>query len=425
MHKASPKFSIIIPVRNGAKYLPSCLESICGQSYEDYELIISDDHSEDGTKEYLQTLTHPNIKIIEPPESLSMTEHWEWALSHAQGEWLIFVGQDDGVQPYFFELADQLTKIAEHKKLRTITSQRAYYFWPGCEMTYGDNAVFYVATNRVEIRNFHYEAFKALMGIQTYFELPQMYTTSFFQKDLLDEARIKQDGKVFTCHPQDANLGAIASSLEKQYLFSAIPLGWVGTSPKSAGMAISCNREDEKTEDAQTLKNLKAEYLEKISKSKLDYHELAGSFAFGNNAIYFWQALLKTEVLRHYLINMLLMSKLFRILLFGAVWLKIGNVQNEEKKEIFAEILDKNRCSFLSIKVSSVAIRGIRYLWQISYFFYRGYRKIRRWMHCWPKQIKYRVAWSQKEDIDMHKASVLIQSLIKKEQWISHLQDLK
>ena len=39
----------------------------------------------------------PNITILHTQESLSMTEHWEWALSHAKGEWRIFVGQDDGL----------------------------------------------------------------------------------------------------------------------------------------------------------------------------------------------------------------------------------------------------------------------------------------------------------------------------------------
>ena len=102
MMKKVLKYSIIIPVRNGIQYLPSCINTILVQKYSNYELIISNDHSTDGTKEYLDTLSNnKNIKIIEPAEPLSMTEHWEWALSHATGEWQIFVGQDDGLQHYF------------------------------------------------------------------------------------------------------------------------------------------------------------------------------------------------------------------------------------------------------------------------------------------------------------------------------------
>ena len=163
----------------------------------DYELIISDDHSSDGTKEYLENKDHPNIKVIFPHEHLSMTEHWEWALSHAKGEWQIFIGQDDGLQPYFFQLADKLTNIAREKKLRSISSARAYFFWKGCQYAYGNIAVGYSAMNKIKVKNFSYQMFKTILGFQTYFELPQMYTTSLFHRDLLNEARSKQNGNVF------------------------------------------------------------------------------------------------------------------------------------------------------------------------------------------------------------------------------------
>ena len=104
-----PKYSIVIPSRNGGRYLHACVESIVSQKYKDYELIISDDHSTDGTDEYLNSLNSENITVIRPPQTMCMSEHWEWALSNASGEWLIFVGQDDGLQPHFFPLADRLT----------------------------------------------------------------------------------------------------------------------------------------------------------------------------------------------------------------------------------------------------------------------------------------------------------------------------
>ena len=56
------KYSIIIPVRNGANYLASSAASVLDQRYADYELIISDNHSEDGTAEILQSLKHPRLR---------------------------------------------------------------------------------------------------------------------------------------------------------------------------------------------------------------------------------------------------------------------------------------------------------------------------------------------------------------------------
>ena len=188
----NPKYSIIIPCRNGGKYLPHCVKTIINQEYDNYELILSDDHSTDGTNAYLSAIIHPNVTVIQPPEGLSMTEHWEWALSHARGEWLMFVGQDDGLQSYFFRLADRLTEIAHKANMRTIMSERAYFFWKDCEFVHGDIAVGYHARNAVKIHNCRYYAMKTLLGLQSYFDLAGMYTTSLFHRDIIYEAKRKQ-----------------------------------------------------------------------------------------------------------------------------------------------------------------------------------------------------------------------------------------
>ena len=100
------KYSILIPTRNGIKYLPFCIKSILSQDYINFELIVSDNHSTDGTWQYLKSIHDNRVKIIKPVHSLSMTDHFEWLLSHAGGEWIILLGDDDGLQPYFFELSD-------------------------------------------------------------------------------------------------------------------------------------------------------------------------------------------------------------------------------------------------------------------------------------------------------------------------------
>ena len=374
----NPKYSIIIPARNGGKYLEACIETIISQNYDDYELIISDDHSTDGTKNYLSTLLkNPRVKIIEPSEELSMTEHWEWALSHASGAWQIFVGQDDGLQPYFFKLADKLTKIAEQKKIRIIMSSRAYYFWQGCEPVYGDVSVAFVASDKVKIHNTTYEAAKALLGIQNYFELPSMYTTSLFHKSILEEAREKQQGKIFTCHPQDANLAVIAVSLEKEYLKSYIPLGWVGSSIKSAGMSIGSQDKAFPKDIADTLKKLEKEYTEKIKKSKLKYNELAGDFSFGDTSLYFWQAFLETPTLRTEKSNRFLNSKLFKYVFFSSLQVRLWiTKKNEKKQNEFKNILDKNNISLVFVYIIAVFFLFFRLVYKFFNFTYKAFRKV-------------------------------------------------
>lgn len=408
----SCKYSIVIPARNGGKYLKTCIETIISQDYSDYELIISDDHSTDGTKEYLEKyLSHPNVTFLEPDEELSMTEHWEWALSHANGTWQIFVGQDDGLQPYFFKIADKITKIAEDKKIRTIMSSRAYYFWQGCEPVYGDVAVSFLAEDKVKIHNSMYEATKALLGIQTYFELPEMYTTSLFHKSILEEARTKQNGKVLTCHPQDANLGVIACSLEKSYLKSYIPIGWVGSSPKSAGMAIGSQNKGFQNEDAETLKKLEQEYTEKIKKSKFKYNQLAGDFSFGDIALYFWQAFLETSSLRSKKMNSFLTSKPFKLIFFSSLQSRLWMKKDTNKKEQFEEIIKLNNCFMSTIKVGAVFIFFVVLLYKIINIPIRIFRKIKRIFSS--STVKVFFNRSNHQDLTMQEASQIIMDKMK------------
>jgi glycosyltransferase involved in cell wall biosynthesis len=86
------KHSIIIPVKNAINYLPKCIHSIVSQNYSDYELIISDDHSEDGTNEYLKKVNNPHIKIIQPEKRLATADHFNFAIQHATGEWIMTLG---------------------------------------------------------------------------------------------------------------------------------------------------------------------------------------------------------------------------------------------------------------------------------------------------------------------------------------------
>jgi len=295
------KFSVIVPSFNGLAYLKDCIGSILSQASTQFELIVSDDHSTDGSRDYISSLRDARVAFVTPPHPMSMTEHWEWALSQARGEWLIFVGQDDGLMPYFFELADHLVAQAEARSLEAIVSRRAYYFWPGCASIYGDWAVRYQACPEIQIVGTRQAVLRTLLGRQSYFDLPTMYTTSLFRRSLLDRARARQGGLVFQTHPQDANLAAVAVSLTKHFLYSGIPLGWVGSSPKSAGMAIA----KPETLEQQALSQ---QYTEKIQKSPLRTSPRIGNFRFDDLTLYFWGALLETPRLRGRLVQRFLAS---------------------------------------------------------------------------------------------------------------------
>jgi glycosyltransferase involved in cell wall biosynthesis len=406
--KKNPKYSIIIPAKNGGQYLQACIKSILCQR-GDYELIVSDDHSLDGTPEFLASLRHPSVMVLSPPKSLSMAEHWEWALSHATGEWLIFVGQDDGLQSYFFEHAECLTKSAQKHNLRAIMSSRAYFFWPGYEFVYGDIAVSYRAFRHEKIYSTKWQTLRALLSFQHYFEMPQMYTSSLFHRTLLDDAKSKMGGKVFNAHPQDANLAAIACSLDSRYLKTFIPLGWVGSSPKSAGMAVSSTASIIEGADHQGLLALKREYQERITSSLIEYDYRAADFDFGDNAIYFWQALLRTSKLRGEAWNRFLESVFLQRLIFSSVLIRhflfIGDLRGSKK---YREILSRNHYKYTSSLLIALTLVPLH----LGVFLIDILSKRIIPILFFPKRASFHITWKQDISITLAKASRICKNLV-------------
>jgi glycosyltransferase involved in cell wall biosynthesis len=75
--------SIITPVYNGLPYIKECIESVLSQDYEDWEMIITDNCSTDGTVDYLKTIRDSRIKIFYQEENLGIFGNLNFAFTQA------------------------------------------------------------------------------------------------------------------------------------------------------------------------------------------------------------------------------------------------------------------------------------------------------------------------------------------------------
>jgi len=89
------KLSIFIPVYNEAAYLEQCIASLQSNHSAAFEVILSDNHSNDGTYENLQSINDSRFKIVRPPRKLSPLKHHWFAFNHCKGEYVFFIGGDD------------------------------------------------------------------------------------------------------------------------------------------------------------------------------------------------------------------------------------------------------------------------------------------------------------------------------------------
>ena len=88
--------SVIIPAYNAEKYLAECIDSVLNQTYENVELIIVNDGSQDGTRDILDKYAskHSNIQVIHT-ENGGVSRARNIGLKHASGDYIMFLDSDD------------------------------------------------------------------------------------------------------------------------------------------------------------------------------------------------------------------------------------------------------------------------------------------------------------------------------------------
>lgn len=99
-----PLITVIVPVYNIMEYLPRCVESICGQTYEKLEIVLVDDGSTDGTGALCDELAKKDSRIrVFHQQNGGSSSARNLGLEHASGEYIGFVDSDDYIDPNMYQ----------------------------------------------------------------------------------------------------------------------------------------------------------------------------------------------------------------------------------------------------------------------------------------------------------------------------------
>lgn len=127
---APPRVSIGLPVRNGALRLPFALESLLGQSYSDFELIISDNASSDSTEAICReaVLRDARVRYHRQTRDIGVLANFEYVLAHARGELFMWAAHDDLWEQAFVEtlvrlLDDDPGAVLAFSRFDNVTSE--------------------------------------------------------------------------------------------------------------------------------------------------------------------------------------------------------------------------------------------------------------------------------------------------------------
>jgi glycosyltransferase involved in cell wall biosynthesis len=100
------RVSVIIPTYNRAGLVPQAVASVLAQSYRDFELLVVDDGSRDGTAQALAPF-RGEIKVLRHPRRRGVSAARNQGIAAARGQWLAFLDSDDLWLPE--KLAAQIT----------------------------------------------------------------------------------------------------------------------------------------------------------------------------------------------------------------------------------------------------------------------------------------------------------------------------
>ncbi len=102
------KFSIILPVKNGGEYLKKCVRSILSQTLNDFNLVVLDNCSKDGTLQWIQSLNDNRIVVYPSENPLSIEENWGRIITIPKNQYITLIGHDDILKPNYLEVMNGL-----------------------------------------------------------------------------------------------------------------------------------------------------------------------------------------------------------------------------------------------------------------------------------------------------------------------------
>lgn len=121
-----PAVSVIVNLYNGKPTLAETIESLLSQTYADWELLVWDDCSTEGSAEVLARYTDPRIRYFRSDVRIPLGQARQAAITMSHGEWIAFLDQDD------LWLPDKLERQLKRAKAN-----------PGAALIYGRTVRFY------------------------------------------------------------------------------------------------------------------------------------------------------------------------------------------------------------------------------------------------------------------------------------------
>lgn len=123
------KFSVLLPTRNRLELLRYAIETVRRQDYEDWEIIVSDNDSEQDIAGYVESIADPRIRYFRTDSFVPVTDNWNNALEKSVGDYVLMLGDDDCLMQHCLSTLFKL--IGDQGKPDFLYTNALLYAYPG------------------------------------------------------------------------------------------------------------------------------------------------------------------------------------------------------------------------------------------------------------------------------------------------------
>ncbi len=116
----TPTLSVLIPNYDGLAHLPACLESLRQQSFQDFEILLVDDGSRDGSADWVRR-NHPHVRVLALSRNVGLAAAVNRGLHLASGEGILLLNNDTALDPHC--LAALVRAAVEYREIPCFASK--------------------------------------------------------------------------------------------------------------------------------------------------------------------------------------------------------------------------------------------------------------------------------------------------------------
>ncbi len=243
-----PRYSIVVPTRHRPHTLRATLATIVSQAHDSFEVVVADNASGAETRRIVEELACDRLTYLRSDTPLSMSANWERALAATRGEWITYIGDDDGLLPAALVRCDDL--IGRHR-VRAIHQHYGVYTWP-CAAATGEADRLQLHLGRGEWIEEAHEVLSATALRPGTTRLPLPYH-GWIHRRLYEKAA--RSGPVFQGKDPDTYAGILMAALSDSFLTVERALSLIGISGSSNTFRfVVAGQADESTRDRDGLR---------------------------------------------------------------------------------------------------------------------------------------------------------------------------